>query len=106
MAATDRLGAEQIFHDTQALERARDLGREPKRLRFADADYLDHETWIRPAFAQLGNLTGLDVLDYGCGHGMTAARCSASRGEKIPYSTWPEARFLTRASSARRMKSP
>ena len=72
MAATGRLGAEQIFHDTQALERARDLGREPKRLRFADADYLDHETWIRPAFAQLGNLTGLDVLDYGCGHGMAA----------------------------------
>ncbi len=41
-------------------------------LGFEDADYLDHETWIRPAFTQLGNVNGLRVLDYGCGHGMAA----------------------------------
>jgi SAM-dependent methyltransferase len=72
MSATDRLAAEQLFHDTQALARASDLRRQPQRLRFTDADYLDHETWIRPAFAELGDLADLDVLDYGCGHGMAA----------------------------------
>jgi len=72
MAAIDRLSAEQLFHDTQALQRARDFQLQPHRLCFNDGDYLDHETWIRPAFEQLGSLAGLDVLDYGCGHGMAA----------------------------------
>jgi SAM-dependent methyltransferase len=79
MGTTDRLATEQVFHDRQA------AGRAP---RFADADalcfsddcYLNHETWIRPAFARLGPLAGLSVLDFGCGHGMAAvvlARCGA-----------------------------
>jgi SAM-dependent methyltransferase len=68
MHATDRITSEQLFHDRQAQERA-SAG---VCLRFDDDAYLDHETWIRPAFAQLGGVRGLRVLDYGCGHGMAA----------------------------------
>src|SRR5437867_2298100 len=60
------------FHDLQAQERATRFRRQPDDLRFDDAAYLDHESWIRPAFAQLGSLDGLRVLDFGCGHGMAA----------------------------------
>src|SRR5205085_9103510 len=59
--AMDRLRSEQHFHDRQARERAAGVS-----LRFDDAAYLDHETWIRPAFARLGAVRGLRVLDYGC----------------------------------------
>jgi ubiquinone/menaquinone biosynthesis C-methylase UbiE len=72
MAATERRNAEQLFHDSQARERAGDFSREPATLCFSDDDYLDHETWIRPAFRQLGDTRGLKVLDFGCGHGMAA----------------------------------
>jgi len=72
MAATDRRTAEQLFHDSQAGARARDFSRKPATLCFTDDEYLDHETWIRPAFEQLGNVRGLNVLDFGCGHGMAA----------------------------------
>jgi SAM-dependent methyltransferase len=73
----ERIIHEQLFHDRQAQGRA-DAG---VPLHFDDNDYLDHETWMRPAFAQLGNVRGLRVLDYGCGHGMAAvvlARAGAS----------------------------
>lgn len=72
MIATDRLDRERHFHDAQARERAATFAAEPQRLRFADADYLDHESWVRPAFARLGDVAGRRVLDYGCGHGMAA----------------------------------
>lgn len=72
MTATDRRRAEQEFHDRQAAGRAAHFRTERADLRFADADYLDHETWVRPAFARLGDLSGKSVLDYGCGHGMAA----------------------------------
>jgi SAM-dependent methyltransferase len=81
MAATDRLGSEQAFHDRQARRRAADL-RRPADLCFADDTYLDHETWIRPALGQLGDLHGRRVLDYGCGHGM-AAVVLARRGARV-----------------------
>jgi SAM-dependent methyltransferase len=64
----DRIVRELVFHDQQAQARA-EAG---VPLQFSDADYLDHETWIRPAFAELGDVRGLSVLDYGCGHGMAA----------------------------------
>jgi SAM-dependent methyltransferase len=64
----ERISHEQIFHDRQAYARA--AAGAP--LHFEDVDYLDHETWIQPAFTQLGNVRGLRVLDYGCGHGMAA----------------------------------
>src|SRR5262245_48190119 len=68
MDATDRLREEIAFHDRQARERA---GRFlPADLRFTDESYLDHETWIRPAFARLGDGRGLDVPARGCGQGM------------------------------------
>lgn len=67
----ERLRSEQDFHDRQAEQREIDLN-DPASLRFADADYLDHETWIRPAFDRLGPLAGKRVLDYGCGHAMMA----------------------------------
>jgi SAM-dependent methyltransferase len=80
MSATDRQSSERAFHDRQARQRAATFVRRPGELLFDDDSYLDHETWIRPAFEQLGALEGLDILDYGCGHGMAAvvlARCGA-----------------------------
>src|SRR6516164_7715080 len=70
MSAT-RLLAEQQFHDAQAAGRATRFA-DLASLRFRDADYLDHETWIGLAFAMLGDIHGKDVLDYGCGHGMAS----------------------------------
>jgi SAM-dependent methyltransferase len=69
MSPTDRLLDERTFHDRQARTRAVDLA-SLDALRFRDEAYLDHETWIRPALARLGSVSGLKVLDFGCGHGM------------------------------------
>lgn len=81
MSVTQRLATEQAFHDRQAAQRA-DAFHEAQAYRFTDNAYLDHETWIRPAFAQLGDVQGLNVLDYGCGHGM-AAVVLARRGARV-----------------------
>ncbi|HWG42942.1 MAG TPA: class I SAM-dependent methyltransferase [Gemmataceae bacterium] len=81
MIAMDRLVSEQTFHDRQARERAPSFG-DLAALRFSDDAYLDHETWIRPALTRLGDVTGLPVLDYGCGHGM-AAVVLARRGGRV-----------------------
>lgn len=72
MTGMDRRTAEQLFHDRQAAERADTFRSGHAGLHFDDASYLDHETWVRPAFAKLGDLRGKHVLDYGCGHGMAA----------------------------------
>lgn len=82
MATRNRRRSEQAFHDRQARERAAHFRRRPDALCFADDVYLDHETWIRPAFGQLGELRGQHVLDYGCGHGM-AAVVLARRGARV-----------------------
>src|SRR5437762_2852850 len=82
MPATDRLRRERDFHDCQARARAGTFAREPQRLCFSDADYLDHETWVRPAFARLGEVRDKHVLDWGCGHGM-AAVVLARRGAAV-----------------------
>ena len=82
MRATERLSSEQVFHDRQARRRAAALSRQPDALRFDDAVYLDHETWIRPAIQQLGDVRDARVLDYGCGHGM-AAVVLARRGARV-----------------------
>jgi SAM-dependent methyltransferase len=79
--AMERRASEQAFHDRQAEERARRLA-EPDSLRFGDDSYLDHETWIRPAFERLSDVAGLRVLDCGCGHGM-AAVVLARRGARV-----------------------
>ncbi|MDY3563634.1 class I SAM-dependent methyltransferase [Gemmata sp. JC673] len=72
MTGTDRRLAEQLFHDKQAAERADTFRGGAGSLRFNSEDYLDHETWVRPAFGSLGDLRGRRALDYGCGHGMAA----------------------------------
>jgi SAM-dependent methyltransferase len=82
MAATQRFLNEQTFHDQQAEQRAAVFRSHPDALHFEDAIYLNHETWIRPAFARLGELRGLRVLDYGCGHGM-ASVVLARRGARV-----------------------
>ena len=68
----ERLASEQLFHDQQAADRAATFRHGLAGLVFADDNYLNHETWVRPAFDKLGNLRGKRVLDYGCGHGMAA----------------------------------
>ncbi|MBN9118280.1 MAG: methyltransferase domain-containing protein [Planctomycetes bacterium] len=69
---TDRLLAERLFHDRQAAGRADSFRAGAAELRFDTDAYLDHETWVRPAFSLLGELRGKAALDYGCGHGMAA----------------------------------
>jgi SAM-dependent methyltransferase len=72
MTGTDRRTAEQLFHDLQAADRADSFRSGRADLRFDDDAFLDHESWVRPAFAKLGDLRGRRALDYGCGHGMAA----------------------------------
>jgi ubiquinone/menaquinone biosynthesis C-methylase UbiE len=78
----DRLAQEAAFHNRQAEKRAATFLDEPQQLQFEDDAYLDHETWIRPAMDQLGDVRGLRALDFGCGHGM-AAVVLARRGAKV-----------------------
>jgi SAM-dependent methyltransferase len=72
MIGMDRLAVEQEFHDRQAAGRADSFRTGRADLVFSDQAFLDHETWVQPAFAQLGALHGKQALDYGCGHGMAA----------------------------------
>lgn len=72
MPGTDRLLTERLFHDRQAANRAHSFHNGQAQLVFSDDSYLDHETWVRPAFQWLGQLQGQQALDYGCGHGMAA----------------------------------
>ena len=89
MAGTDRLIAEQQFHDEQAAERATSFRRGRAELVFADESFLDHETWIRPAFAKLGDVRGKRVLDYGCGHGMAAVVLARAGAEVSAFDLSP-----------------
>jgi SAM-dependent methyltransferase len=68
----DRRTSERVFHDHQAAARAGAFRTGAADLRFDTDSYLDHETWVRAAFAALGDLRGKRALDYGCGHGMAA----------------------------------
>jgi SAM-dependent methyltransferase len=77
-----RKDAERRFHDLEAVSRALTFDREPDRLRFSDDEYLDHASWVRPAFERLGDVRGRRVLDLGCGHGM-AATVLARRGARV-----------------------
>jgi SAM-dependent methyltransferase len=72
MEAQDRVFCERTFHDRQAEERAASYRHDPDWLIVRESQYLDHEPWIGPALASLGDLRGRRVLDYGCGHGMAA----------------------------------
>jgi SAM-dependent methyltransferase len=82
MLAKERLEIERLFHNQQALQRAIDFDRGTASLVFDDDYYLDHETWIRPAFNHLGDVRGKKILDYGCGHGM-ASVVMARRGADV-----------------------
>ncbi|QDU19685.1 class I SAM-dependent methyltransferase [Urbifossiella limnaea] len=95
---TTRLLAEQQFHDRQAAARA---AARPE-LRFPDAAFLDHETWVRPAFRRLGDLRGTRALDYGCGHGMAAVVLARAGADVTAFDLSPgyvgEARERLRAN--------
>jgi ubiquinone/menaquinone biosynthesis C-methylase UbiE len=82
MTTGTRLATEQAFHDRQAQQRAADLVSGAQSLVFTDDVYLDHETWVGPAFRQLGDIKGKRVLDLGSGHGM-AAVVLARRGGRV-----------------------
>ncbi len=79
---SDPVLSERLFHDRQAEARRATLEGRPGALAVDDGAYLDHETWIRPAMVRLGDVRGLRVLDYGCGHGM-AAVVLARRGARV-----------------------
>lgn len=81
MHSSQRLTSERRFHDRQA-DRRRAYFSGLDSLRFSDDDYLDHETWIRPALRKLDLKAELPVLDLGCGHGM-AAVVLARRGADV-----------------------
>lgn len=80
-----RLLAERDFHQEQARQRWRVLGADPLRLRVQADDYLDHETWLRPAFDLLGPVAGRRLLDYGCGHGMAGVLLAELGAEVIAF---------------------
>jgi SAM-dependent methyltransferase len=82
MGTTDRLRSERLFHNQQAHERTATFDLRPHELRFDDGAYLDHESWIRPAFERLGSVRDMRVLDYGCGHAM-ASVVLARRGARV-----------------------
>lgn len=82
MSSAARLQRETNFHDEQARQRARYFELHPECLSFREDEYLDHETWIRPALEALGPVAGQNVLDLGCGHGMAAA-VLARRGARV-----------------------
>ena len=97
-----RLLAEQEFHDRQAAGRAEAFRVGRAGPRFDDAAFLDHETWVRPAFARLGDLRGKRALDYGCGHGMAAVVLARAGADVSAFDLSPgyvaEARERLRAN--------
>jgi SAM-dependent methyltransferase len=97
MIAIDRLISEQEFHDRQAAEREVSFVSGRAELVFANDDFLDHETWIRPAFARLGDLRGRHALDYGCGHGMAAVVLARAGAEVSAFDLSPGYVAETRA---------
>ncbi|MEK6711186.1 MAG: class I SAM-dependent methyltransferase [Nitrospinota bacterium] len=76
----DRVRREREFHEQRSAGRSGGLSEE--ELRFEDAVYLDHETWVRDTFALLGDLRGKRVLDYGAGEGLSSV-VLARRGARV-----------------------
>jgi SAM-dependent methyltransferase len=101
----DRRTAEQLFHDHQAAARAAAFRTGTADLRFDTDAYLDHETWVRPAFALLGDLRGRRALDYGCGHGMGAVALARAGAAVTAFDLSPgyvhEARARAAANGVR-----
>src|SRR5262245_62591342 len=89
MTGTDRRLSEQLFHDKQAAGRADSFREGAADLRFDTDAYLDHETWVRPAFELLGDLCGKRALDYGCGHGMAAVVMARAEGTVTAFDLSP-----------------
>lgn len=85
----ERTTTELHFHDRQARDRAATFRAKPDQYRFDEAAYLDHETWIRPAFEQLGDVHGLRVLDYGCGHGMASVVLARGGARVVAFDLSP-----------------
>jgi SAM-dependent methyltransferase len=101
----NRLELERAFHDRQAAEREPTFRADPARLLFENDSYLDHESWVRPALEQLGDVAGRPILDFGCGHGMmgvTLARLGARvTGFDLSSGYIREARARASANGAR-----
>jgi ubiquinone/menaquinone biosynthesis C-methylase UbiE len=99
----DRLTNESAFHNRQARRRIGTFEERPDRFQFDEEAYLNHESWVRPAFERLGDLRGLRVLDLGCGHGMAsvifARRGARVTGMDLSWGYLSEARQRARANS-------
>jgi len=78
----NRLKAEQLFHEAEAKKRLLCLGSVPNPYVFNEQIYLDHASWIPPGLKALGNVNGMTLLDWGCGHGM-ASVVLARRGARV-----------------------
>jgi SAM-dependent methyltransferase len=84
-----RLRDEQRFHDDQAASRRSGWEHDPARLRFVDADYLDHEPWVRAALSKLGPFARKRILDFGCGHGMASTVLARAGAEVLAFDLSP-----------------
>lgn len=76
----ERQKREREFHEARSSEREKKLT--DGELKFEDAIYTDHESWVRDTFEILGDLGGKRVLDYGTGDGLSAT-VLARRGGNV-----------------------
>ena len=76
----ERLSDEKQFHEAQAAKRQSEINFKAC-LTQNDQAYARHASWIEPGLKSLGDVSGKQVLDWGCGHGMASvylAHCGAT----------------------------
>ncbi len=79
----ERLQRERAFHERRSARRRAALSE--GELRFEDAEWLDHESWVRDTFALLGDLDGKRVLDFGAGEGLSSVVLARMRAEVFAF---------------------
>ncbi len=79
----ERLQRERTFHEGRSARRR--IALSDGELRFEDAEWLDHESWVRDTFALLGDLDGKRVLDFGAGEGLSSVVLARMRAEVFAF---------------------